>query len=175
MDKLADGSEDEEMASDDDLRRVGSVLGSDDESEERKHKPAYVPPENIDLGDRWVLRDVKTDVGAHESDSGPGSDEESHSESGEHEDDDDAPGQSARVVWDEVSVRRARPLPLLMGLIHRHQSRRRKSRDSFLTYNQRLRATELPNRLSRSRQKGPPRCSPKTNHLLLSSHHLHLH
>ncbi|KAJ9102382.1 hypothetical protein QFC21_002782 [Naganishia friedmannii] len=54
--------------------------GSESDDSDRKHKPAYVPPEDIDLGDQWTLRNVKTDrvleYSESEAGSGPGSDSE---------------------------------------------------------------------------------------------------
>lgn len=104
MDNLLDGLEDEEMGSDDELRQVGSALESEDESVERKHKPAYIPPEDIVLGDKWVLRDVKVDPETHhDTESEAGSNAESHRESGDRENEEDQREESARTALQDVS------------------------------------------------------------------------
>lgn len=106
IDKLTIEDEDEAMGSDDELRQVGSALESEDESIDRKHKAAYVPPEDINLGDNWLLRDVKVDPGAHhETESEAGSEAESHSESGEPEDEDEAQKETARTDLKDVRLR----------------------------------------------------------------------
>lgn len=102
--KRVDVSDDEDMESDDGLRQVGSVMGSEDESVDRKHKPAYVPPEDIDLGDKWVLRDVKADRDAPDSDSEPGSDREDLQETLASEDGDVTAEEVVPTVPDDVSI-----------------------------------------------------------------------
>ncbi|KAJ9107908.1 hypothetical protein QFC19_002651 [Naganishia cerealis] len=46
---------------------------ADDESDhsDRRRKHAYIPPEDIELGDKWTLRNVKTDIVPEEPDSEP--------------------------------------------------------------------------------------------------------
>lgn len=114
MDNLPDGSEDEGTGSDDELRQIGSAVESEDESVERKHKPAYIPPEDIVLGDKWVLRDVKVDPEAHQNmESEAGSDAESRSESGDREDEEEDREESARTALQDVScVDFSRPFSL---------------------------------------------------------------
>jgi hypothetical protein len=109
VDKRMKGSGDEDVGSDDELRQVGSATESEEESEERKHKPAYVPPEDIDLGDKWVLRDVKADRDAPDSDSEPGSDREDLDETLASEDGDAEREEVTETVADDVSSRTLAP------------------------------------------------------------------
>jgi hypothetical protein len=57
-----------------------SKAGNESDNNDRKHKSAYVPPEDIDLGDKWTLRNVKTDRVLEESESEAGSAPESDSD-----------------------------------------------------------------------------------------------
>ncbi|GHJ87568.1 hypothetical protein NliqN6_3970 [Naganishia liquefaciens] len=105
MDNLPGLSEDGEMESDEELRQIGSALESEDESVERKHKPVFNPPEDIVLGDRWVLRDVKVDPELHhDTESEARSEGDSHSEAADHdEEEEEIQEESVRPTLQDAS------------------------------------------------------------------------
>lgn len=101
IDKLSDGETDDDLnpqESDGDDEKPSD--GDEDGDSQRKRKAPFVPPEDIDLGDKWTLRDIKVDANIQDSDSEPGSDPESEGDQVPAEDDIDAERTAESVVED---------------------------------------------------------------------------
>ena len=135
MDNLPGLSEDGEMESDEELRQIGSALESEDESVERKHKPVFNPPEDIVLGDRWVLRDVKVDPELHhDTESEARSEGDSHSEAADHdEEEEEIQEESVRPTLQDVSRSRVTPPFSLTASACRPPRAKKQSQDLCLT------------------------------------------